>query len=90
MILNGNAIIDGGNITMPIDINVLDTTMSIIKNGMNSKKPMVNARFSSLVTKAGTTISRPRSVSLSLSVERLSSRPVLSLEIETNMLRSLV
>ena len=62
MILKGREIIDGGSITIPMDINVLDTTISIIKNGMNSKKPIINACFSSLVIKAGITISIPSSV----------------------------
>ena len=36
-ILNGSEIITGGSITIPIDINTLATTISIIKKGMNIK-----------------------------------------------------
>ncbi|TLD45676.1 MAG: hypothetical protein FAZ92_02084 [Accumulibacter sp.] len=38
---------------MPIDISTLATTMSTIRKGMKMTKPIWNAVFSSLVTKAG-------------------------------------
>ena len=38
---------------MPNDISTLATTMSITRNGMKIMKPIWNADFSSLVTKAG-------------------------------------
>ena len=43
----------GDNMIIPIDINMLATTRSMIINGMNSKKPMLNAVFNSLKIKAG-------------------------------------
>ncbi len=39
---------------MPRLISTLATTMSMIRNGMKIRKPIWNALFSSLVTKAGT------------------------------------
>ncbi len=39
---------------MPIAISTLDTTRSMIRNGMKIMKPIWNAVFSSDVTKAGT------------------------------------
>ncbi|MCY1251359.1 hypothetical protein D9M72_651130 [compost metagenome] len=39
---------------MPIAISTLATTRSMIRNGMKMVKPIWNAVFSSLVTKAGT------------------------------------
>src|SRR5262249_34419838 len=53
MILNGSEMIIGDTIIMPIDISTLATTRSMIRNGMNSRKPIWNAVFNSLVTKAG-------------------------------------
>ena len=51
---------DGGSMTMPMDIRVEATIMSISTKGIYSRKPMINARFSSLVTKAGmTTVTVP-------------------------------
>ena len=41
MILKGNEIIEGGSIIIPIDIRVLETTISMIRKGIKSKKPMV-------------------------------------------------
>ena len=38
---------------MPIDISVLDTTRSMIRNGMKTRKPISKAIFSSLTMKAG-------------------------------------
>ena len=53
MSLNGSEISTGDSIIMPIDISTLATTMSMIRNGMKIMKPIWNAVFSSLVTKAG-------------------------------------
>ena len=39
----------GDTIIMPIDISTLATTMSMIRKGMNTAKPIWNAVFSSLV-----------------------------------------
>ncbi|MNL23809.1 hypothetical protein D3C87_1452140 [compost metagenome] len=39
---------------MPMAISTLATTRSMIRNGMKMVKPIWNAVFSSLVTKAGT------------------------------------
>ncbi len=39
---------------MPSDISTLATIMSMIRNGMKIRKPIWNAVFSSLATKAGT------------------------------------
>ena len=41
---------------MPSDMRTEETTMSITRNGRNSMKPIWNAVFSSLVTKAGSRI----------------------------------
>ncbi len=38
---------------MPMDIRVLDTIISIIKNGIYKKKPISKAVFSSLIINAG-------------------------------------
>ncbi len=38
--LNGNEIIIGDNIIIPIDIKTLATTMSIIKKGIKIRKPI--------------------------------------------------
>jgi hypothetical protein len=40
MILKGREIIMGDNIIIPMDINTLDTTRSMIKKGMNNRKPI--------------------------------------------------
>lgn len=64
-ILNGNEIIAGGNIIIPKDIRMLDTTISIIRNGTNKQKPIINARLSSLIMNAGTTTSKPISSTFS-------------------------
>ncbi len=53
MILKGRDMVTGGSIIIPMDISVLATTISIMRNGMNSINPLVKARFSSLVIKAG-------------------------------------
>ena len=42
----------GANITIPIDMSVLATIISITKNGTYNKNPIINALLSSLVTKA--------------------------------------
>jgi hypothetical protein len=52
-ILKGIDIIIGGSIIIPIDIKVLDTTISIIKKGIYRKKPISKAVLSSLIIKAG-------------------------------------
>ena len=54
IILNGSAIIIGGNIIMPIAISTDATTMSMIKNGKKTKKPISKARLNSDIMKAGT------------------------------------
>lgn len=51
--LKGNEMMTGGSIIIPIDIRILATTMSMIRNGINSRKPISNARRSSLIMKAG-------------------------------------
>jgi len=53
--LNGVETITGGNMNMPIESSTLAMTRSITRNGRNSRKPIWNEVFSSLVTKAGTT-----------------------------------
>jgi hypothetical protein len=52
-ILNGNEIIIGGIIIMPIDIKMLEIIISTIIKGMKRKKPMINPARISLKTKAG-------------------------------------
>jgi hypothetical protein len=52
--LNGSEINMGDSIIMPRDIKILETTMSITRNGRNSKKPIVKAVRNSLMRKAGT------------------------------------
>ena len=52
--LNGRDIIAGGNINIPMDIKVLDTTKSINKNGKYIKNPIWKAVFNSLIANAGT------------------------------------
>ena len=47
-------IVVGGSIIIPMDIRVEATTISMTMNGMYIKNPMINARRSSLITKAGT------------------------------------
>jgi hypothetical protein len=44
----------GGSIIMPIDISTEATTMSMMTNGRNSRKPISKARRSSEIMKAGT------------------------------------
>ena len=53
MTLNGSAKTVGGSIIIPMDIKTEAMTMSIIRNGTNIKKPISNARRSSLIIKAG-------------------------------------
>jgi hypothetical protein len=55
-ILKGIDIIMGGSIIIPIDIKVLDTTISIIKNGIYKKKPISKAVLSSLIINAGISV----------------------------------
>ena len=43
----------GGSIIIPIDIRIEAVTISIIKNGKNSIKPISNARRSSEIMKDG-------------------------------------
>ena len=45
----------GGSITIPIDINVLETTISTSINGRKIINPAVNARFNSEVINDGMT-----------------------------------
>ena len=52
-ILNGNDIITGGNIIIPIDINMDATTISIMTNGKKIINPISNARRNSEIIKAG-------------------------------------
>jgi hypothetical protein len=54
MSLKGSEISTGESIIMPIDMSTLATTRSMIRNGMKIMKPIWNAVFNSLVTKAGT------------------------------------
>ncbi|MNF14186.1 hypothetical protein D3C80_2163000 [compost metagenome] len=51
--MNGNDIMTGGSIIIPIPINTLETTISMIKNGMKIIKPIWKAVFSSLIANAG-------------------------------------
>ena len=51
--LNGIETIVGDSIIMPSDIRVDETTRSMIRKGRKIRKPIWNAVFSSLVTKAG-------------------------------------
>ena len=46
----------GGSIIMPMDISMEDTTMSIIKKGIKTKKPISKARRSSDIINAGISI----------------------------------
>ena len=46
----------GGSIIMPMLISVEETTKSMTRNGRKIRKPIWNAVFSSLVTKAGSRI----------------------------------
>ena len=43
----------GGSIIMPIDISTDATTMSMTRNGRKIRKPISNARRSSLIMNAG-------------------------------------
>src|SRR3954452_15739140 len=52
-ILNGSEMKTGGSIIIPIDINVDETTRSMIRNGRKIRKPIWNAVLSSEMTKAG-------------------------------------
>ena len=54
MSLNGSATSTGDSIIMPSDMSTLETTMSMIRKGMKTMKPIWKAVFNSLVTKAGT------------------------------------
>src|SRR3546814_19207673 len=51
--LKGSEIITGGSIIMPIDMRMEATTMSMLRKGRNSRKPISKARRSSLTMKAG-------------------------------------
>lgn len=48
--LNGSEIVAGGTIIIPSAISTLATTKSIIRNGINTVKPIWKAVFNSLVT----------------------------------------
>jgi len=63
-ILNGSETTVGGNIIMPIDIVIVATTKSIIKNGNSIKKPISNPRLSSESKNAGKIIDKVGSISL--------------------------
>ncbi len=52
-IFTGSDIITGGTISIPIDIRLLATTMSMIRKGTYSTKPSWKADFSSLMMKLG-------------------------------------
>src|SRR3546814_13602727 len=52
--LKGSEIITGGSIIMPIDMRIEATTMSMMRKGRNSRKPISKARLSSLIMQAGT------------------------------------
>ena len=54
MSLKGSATITGESIIIPRLISTLATIMSMTRKGMKIRKPIWNALFSSLVTKAGT------------------------------------
>src|SRR3954469_12865172 len=54
--LNGNDTSTGGSMNMPIDISVELTTRSMMRNGTNTTKPMMNAVFSSESTNAGISV----------------------------------
>src|SRR3990172_5443810 len=56
MILKGSEMINGDNIIIPIAINTLATTRSMIRKGMKIMNPIWNAVFNSLVTKEGTKV----------------------------------
>src|SRR5205823_13771209 len=51
--LNGNEMLAGGSIIMPIDMSTLETTMSITRKGTMIRKPIWKAVLSSLIMKAG-------------------------------------
>ena len=52
-ILNGREMKTGGSIIMPIDINVDETTRSMIRNGRKIRKPIWKAVLSSEMMNAG-------------------------------------
>ena len=52
-ILNGSEMKTGGSIIMPIDINVDETTRSMIRNGRKIRKPIWKAVLSSEMMNAG-------------------------------------
>ena len=61
-ILNGIDIVVGGSIIIPIDIRVDATTISMIRNGIYIKNPMINAIRSSFSINAAVwryTVRRP-------------------------------
>ncbi len=51
--------------TMPSDIRIAATTMSMTRKGMNTTKPMMKAPRSSLITNAGTRVRSDTSSRLS-------------------------
>ena len=60
-ILNGNEMVVGGSINIPLDISTDETTISITINGMYIKKPNIKAVQSSLSIKAGTRVVKGKS-----------------------------
>ncbi len=64
----------GGSIIMPIDMRIEATTMSMMRNGTNSRKPISKARLSSLIMNAGTRALSGVSVGASMSSASAMSR----------------
>ena len=54
--LNGVATVAGGKNSIPIETRILATTISITRNGIKIIKPILNAVFNSLITKAGISV----------------------------------
>ena len=73
MSLKGSATSTGESIIMPSDMRMLETTMSMTRNGMKIRKPIWNADLSSLVTNAGT-MTRMGAVSAVTAGSSLASR----------------
>jgi hypothetical protein len=51
--LKGRDMDTGGSMNIPIDISMLETTISITIKGIKIRKPISKAVFSSLITNAG-------------------------------------
>ena len=73
MILKGSEIIIGGNIIIPMDMRIDAVTMSIIRNGRKSIKPISKARRSSEIIKDGINTRRGTAISFSKGPSSLSS-----------------